>query len=76
MVANKGVAFVTFLCPALEKFALMQIALGLSISLASIGPLYGVSMDWLFKGRRPTAFGLAGAIFAIGGVVILVLYGI
>lgn len=71
-----GVAFVTFLCPALEKFALMQIALGLSISLASIGPLYGVSMDWLFKGRRQTAVGIVGAVFAVGGIIVLCAYGI
>lgn len=71
-----GVAFVTFLCPALEKFALMQIALGLCAALTSVGPLYGVFMDWLFKSRRPTGIGFVGAVLAIGGVVILCVYGI
>ena len=71
-----GVAFVTFLCPALEKFALMQIALGLCAAVASVGPLYGVLMDWLFKSRRPTVIGCIGAVLAIGGVVVLCAYGI
>ena len=71
-----GVAFVTFLCPALEKHALMQIALGLCAALSSVGPLYGLFMDWIFKGKRCTGIGLAGVILAIGGVVILCIYGI
>jgi drug/metabolite transporter (DMT)-like permease len=71
-----GVAFVTFLCPALEKFSLMQIALGLCVALASVGPLYGVFMDWLFKGRMPTLAVFVGATLAIGGVVILCTYGV
>ena len=71
-----GVAFVTFLCPALEKFALMQIALGLCAALTSVGPLYGVFMDWIFKDKRPTAPSITGAVLAIGGVVILCVYGI
>ena len=71
-----GVAFVTFLCPALEKHALMQIALGLCATLASVGPLYGLFMDWLFKGKRCTGIGFAGVILAIGGVVVLCIYGI
>ena len=70
-----GVAFVTFLCPALEKFALMQITLGLCISLASIGPLYGVVMDWSIKGRRPTVIGCIGVILAVGGVTVLCTFG-
>ncbi|KAL7517973.1 hypothetical protein ACHAWX_002842 [Stephanocyclus meneghinianus] len=70
-----GVAFVTFLCPALEKFALMQVALGLSVSLGSVGPLYGVLMDWSFKGRKPTIIVLIGVVLAIGGVIILCAFG-
>lgn len=54
----------------------MQIALGLCAALTSVGPLYGVFMDWLFKGRRPTGIGFVGAVLAIGGVVILCVYGI
>ncbi|KAL3776455.1 hypothetical protein HJC23_008440 [Cyclotella cryptica] len=70
-----GVALVTFLCPALEKFALMQVAMGLCVSLGSVGPLYGVLMDWSFKGRKPTIIVLVGVVLAIGGVIILCAFG-
>jgi drug/metabolite transporter (DMT)-like permease len=70
-----GVAFVTFLCPALEKFALFQIALGLTVSLSSIGPLYGLLLDWPFKGKVPTLYGCVGVLLTIGGVVVLCLCG-
>ena len=71
-----GVGLVTFLCPALSNFALFQIALGLAISLGSIGPLYGLLLDWPFKGKRPTLCGCIGVILAIAGVVILCVWGV
>jgi len=71
-----GVALVTFLCPALSNYALFQIALGLAISLGSIGPLYGLLLDWPFKGKRPTLCGCIGVILAIAGVVILCVWGV
>ncbi|KAL9179986.1 hypothetical protein ACHAXT_007956, partial [Thalassiosira profunda] len=71
-----GVAFVTFLCPALSNYALFQIALGLAVSLGSIGPLYGLFLDWPFKGKRPNdVWGLFGVLLAIAGVVILCIWG-
>lgn len=70
-----GVALVTFLCPAFEKFALFQITLALAISLSSIGPLYGLLLEVPFKGKRPTIWGCLGACLAIAGVVILSVFG-
>ena len=72
---NGGVALVTFLCPALSNYALFRLALGLAVSLGSVGPLYGLILDWPFKGRRPTVSGCAGALLAVAGVVILCLWG-
>jgi len=71
-----GVGLVTFLCPALSNYALFQIALGFAISLGSIGPLYGLLLDWPFKGKRPTLCGCIGVVLAIAGVVILCVWGV
>ena len=70
-----GVGLVTFLCPALSNFALFQIALGLAVSLGSIGPLYGLILDWPFKGKRPTICGCIGVLLAVAGVVVLCVWG-
>ncbi len=70
-----GVGFVTFLCPALSNYALFQIALGLAVALGSIGPLYGLVLDWPFKGKRPTMCGCVGVLLTIAGVVILCVWG-
>ncbi|EJK64093.1 hypothetical protein THAOC_15207 [Thalassiosira oceanica] len=70
-----GVVFVTFLCPALSNHALFLIPLGLAVSLGSVGPLYGLALDWPFRGRRSTVLGVAGAIAAVGGVVVLCVWG-
>ena len=70
-----GVGLVTFLCPALSNFALFQIALGLAVSLGSIGPLYGLLLDWPFKGKPPTIHGCIGVTFTIAGVVMLCIWG-
>ncbi|KAL7546525.1 hypothetical protein ACHAWF_009858 [Thalassiosira exigua] len=70
-----GVLFVTFLCPALSNYALFQIALGLAVSLGSVGPLYGLLLDWPFRGRRPTWLGCLGVLLSIAGVVILCVWG-
>lgn len=68
---STGVGLVTFLCPALSNYSLFQITLGLAVSLGSVGPLYGLILDWPFKGRRPTVYGCIGAFFAVAGVAVL-----
>jgi drug/metabolite transporter (DMT)-like permease len=70
-----GVALVTFLCPAFDKFALFQITLALAISLSSVGPLYGLLLEVPFKGKKPTTWGCLGACLAIAGVVVLSVFG-
>ena len=40
---NGGVALVTFLCPALSNYALFRLALGLAVSLGSVGSSTGPS---------------------------------
>ena len=40
---NAGVALVTFLCPALSNYALFRLALGLAVSLGSVGSSTGPS---------------------------------
>lgn len=66
-----GVGLVTFLCPALSNYALLQIALVLAITLGSVTPLYALVLEWPLKGRRPTLKSVFGSFLAVGGVVIL-----
>jgi drug/metabolite transporter (DMT)-like permease len=66
-----GVALVTFLTPALSNFALFQIPLALAITLGSIGPLYALPVDFLFKGNVPTVRSVLGCALAVGGIVLL-----
>ena len=64
-----------FLCPALSNYALFCLALGLALSLGSVGPLYGLILDWPFRGRRPIMSGCFGALLVVPGVVILCIWG-
>jgi drug/metabolite transporter (DMT)-like permease len=72
---NAGVALVTFFSPALWNFALLRIALGLAVALGSVGPVYGLILDWPFKGQIPTLVGLVGVLLTVVGVVILCIWG-
>merc|ERR1712071_124502 len=56
-----GVAFVTFICPALSNYALFQIAIALAITLGSMTPLYALILEWIWKAKRPTMKGIVGA---------------
>lgn len=72
---NAGVALVTFFSPALWNFALLRVALGLAVALGSVGPVYGLILDWPFKGQIPTFTGLVGVLLTVVGVVILCIWG-
>lgn len=66
-----GVAFVTFICPALSNYALFQIVLALAITLGSITPLYALVFEWLLQKKAPTFRAVGGALMAVAGVIIL-----
>jgi drug/metabolite transporter (DMT)-like permease len=70
-----GVAFATFACPALSNYAVFEIPLGLALTLFSIAPLYTIPLVWIMKGEKPTKRGITGAMIAVTGVVLLVLFG-
>jgi drug/metabolite transporter (DMT)-like permease len=66
-----GVLFVSFLMPALTNYAMFQIALGLLLTLESIGPLYSLPLSYLLQNERPTLRACLGAVLAVAGIVIL-----
>lgn len=66
-----GVAFVTFGAPALSNYALFQIALALTLTLTSVGPLYALPLSWLLQHDRATLRACIGACLAVGGIVVL-----
>lgn len=76
VVVSVGVLFVSFLSPALQNYALFEIAMALAITLGSVTPLFTLPLGWLLKGERPTRKGVLGAGTAALGVVVLCLWGI
>ena len=66
-----GILFLTFLCPAISNFALLRLALGLSLTLGSLGPIYALPLVWLMKGERVTVRAVLGSALAVAGVAIL-----
>lgn len=66
-----GVAFVTFICPALSNYALFQIAIALAITLGSLTPLYALILEKILRGKKATKRGISGAILAVSGVIVL-----
>ena len=66
-----GVAFVTFLHPALVYYAMFQIPLALVLTLDSIGPLYSLPFAWMLQKEVPTCKAYLGVFLSIGGIVIL-----
>ena len=72
---SMGVAFVTFLTPALSNYALFQIALALALTLGSVGPLYALPLTWLLQHDRPTVRACVGGILAVAGIVVLSVLG-
>jgi drug/metabolite transporter (DMT)-like permease len=76
---SAGVALVTFGTPSLTNYALFEIALALTLTLSSVGPLYALPLAyWMSISRRdnkPTLRALAGALLAVAGIVVLAFWG-
>jgi drug/metabolite transporter (DMT)-like permease len=70
-----GVIFVSFLCPALQGYALFRLAFSLAITLNSVTPLYAIPLMWLFKNQKPSKRGCIGALIAVTGVMVLCIWG-
>lgn len=69
-----GVLFVSFLCPALQGYALFRLAFSLAMTLNSLTPLYAIPLMWLFKNQKPSKRGCWGAVIAVTGVMVLCIY--
>lgn len=50
-----GVALVSFLTPTLSNYALFEIALALTLTLTSVGPLYALPLSYCMAVRRNAA---------------------
>jgi len=70
-----GVLFVTFLQPVLVVLAMFEIPLALLLTLESIGPLYSLPFSWVLQKEKPTFKACIGAVFSVGGIVILCFRG-
>jgi drug/metabolite transporter (DMT)-like permease len=76
MRVSAGVILVTFLTPTLSNYALFQIAVGLALTLTSIGPLYQMPLSYLMqKHSIPSLRSILGAILAVSGIVVLAFRG-
>mmetsp|Transcript_18869 Transcript_18869/g.24277 ORF Transcript_18869/g.24277 Transcript_18869/m.24277 type:complete len:405 (+) Transcript_18869:113-1327(+) len=76
LTVSVGVAFVSFLQPALTNYALFQISLALLLTLESIGPLYSLPLAFVMQHEIPTFQATVGAISAVTGIVILSFKGV
>jgi drug/metabolite transporter (DMT)-like permease len=70
-----GVIFVSFLCPALQGYALFRLPFSSAITLNSVTPLYAIPLMWLFKNQKPLKRGCFGAVIAVTGVMVLCIWG-
>jgi len=70
-----GVAFVSFMCPALTNYAMFQIPLALLLTLESIGPLYSLPLASVIQKEYPSFRASFGAILAVSGIALLSLEG-
>ena len=75
LVMLVGVLFVSFLCPALQSYALFRLAFSLAMTLNSVTPLYALPLLWLLKNQKPSKRGCWGAIIAVTGVAVLCIWG-
>lgn len=73
---SAGVVLVTFLTPTLSNYALFEIAVGLALTLSSIGPLYQMPLSYLMQTHSiPSLRSILGAILAVSGIVVLAFRG-
>jgi drug/metabolite transporter (DMT)-like permease len=66
-----GVLLVTFAAPSLFNYSLFQIALALTLTLTSIGPIYSLPLGFLLQKEVPTWRAISGALLAVAGIVVL-----
>ena len=66
-----GVALTTFLCPALQNFAIFKIDLGIFSTLTSLTPLFSLPLCRIIKKEKISNRAIVGTVVAVGGVVIL-----
>lgn len=66
-----GVAFVSFMHPALTNYAMFQIPLALLLSLESIGPLYSLPLALVMHKECPSFRASIGTMFAVTGIALL-----
>mmetsp|Transcript_305 Transcript_305/g.785 ORF Transcript_305/g.785 Transcript_305/m.785 type:complete len:426 (-) Transcript_305:1234-2511(-) len=70
-----GVAFVSFMNPALVNYAMFQIPFALLLTLESIGPLYTLPLTLVMHKQCPSLRASLGAAFAVIGIILLSLNG-
>ncbi|GKY97319.1 hypothetical protein MPSEU_000690300 [Mayamaea pseudoterrestris] len=70
-----GVLLVTFVAPSLFNYALFQIALALTLTLTSVGPLYSLPLEYCMQQETPSVRAVAGALLAVSGIVVLAFKG-
>ena len=73
-ICTLGVAFTTFLAPALLNYALFLISLPVFTALSSLGPLYALPLGWFFLKERVSSSALFGAFLATAGATTLGFY--
>ena len=66
-----GVVMTTFLCPALQNYAIFKIDLGIFSTLVSLTPIFSLPLCYFIKGERVSLRAILGTIIAFAGVVIL-----
>jgi drug/metabolite transporter (DMT)-like permease len=70
-----GVVLVTVAAPSLFNYALFRIALALTLTFTSVGPIYSLPLGYLLQNEVPTWKAGAGALLAVAGIVVLAFEG-
>jgi len=56
---------------ACYQWALSQTATGIVLSLVALTPLFTIPLAWVIEGDRPGWHAFAGAVLAVGGIIVL-----